>query len=358
MNPELLETLARWSDNLIYSATAVMALAFFAHAAEWAYARERRVANKFSANASGTVGSDAVGAAGPNEAGGGVAVLERTASAISAGSADGDGGTEDPDEVRRERSFTFGRIGMSLTVLATVLLGLGATARGFAAERVPWSNLWEFSTTGTFVVGVVYLLASRKFRLGWLGMPVTGFLLVVLGIAIALLYTPVSELIPSLQSAWLVIHVSAAVLSVGVFSVGFLATVLQLVRARAERRAAASSAGGEGQVTGALGRLPAARSIDRIVYRLHAFAFPLWTFALISGAIWAERAWGRYWGWDPKEVWMFITWVLYAAFLHAYATAGWRNKASWIAIAGYAALLFNLIGVNFVVTGLHSYAGV
>jgi cytochrome c-type biogenesis protein CcsB len=98
--------------------------------------------------------------------------------------------------------------------------------------------------------------------------------------------------------------------------------------------------------------------LDRTAYRVLAFAFPIWTFAIIAGAIWAESAWGRYWGWDPKETWAFITWVIYAGYLHARSTAGWRSRSAWIAVVGFAAFLFNFFGINIFIVGLHSYAGV
>ncbi|HEY6738723.1 MAG TPA: c-type cytochrome biogenesis protein CcsB, partial [Actinopolymorphaceae bacterium] len=258
----------------------------------------------------------------------------------------------DPDAA--ERSATFARIGVALTILATLLLAGGVLFRGIAAERVPWSNLYEFATTGTVLVAALYLLGAKRFGLGWLALPLTFVLLAVLTTAITVLYTPVSGLIPALESYWLIIHVSAAVTATAGFTLGALASILQLLRSRAERRAIANHE----PVGGYLGRLPSAEAIDRIAYRLHAFAFPVWTFALITGAIWAAAAWGRYWGWDPKETWMFITWVCYAAYLHARSTAGWRSRVSWIAIVAYLALLFNLIGVNFLVSGLHSYAGI
>ena len=95
-----------------------------------------------------------------------------------------------------------------------------------------------------------------------------------------------------------------------------------------------------------------------MAYRIHAFMFPLWTFSVIAGSIWAEAAWGRYWGWDPKETWAFITWVIYAAYLHARATIGWRGrKAAYVAIAGFIAIMFNYFIVNMFVQGLHSYSG-
>ncbi|WP_435601779.1 cytochrome c biogenesis protein CcsA, partial [Streptomyces sp. YPW6] len=104
---------------------------------------------------------------------------------------------------------------------------------------------------------------------------------------------------------------------------------------------------------------PPPPSLDRFAYRVNAVIFPLWTFTIIAGAIWAEAAWGRYWGWDPKETWSFITWVAYACYLHARATAGWKGrKAAYLALIGFACFIFNYYGVNMFINGLHSYAGV
>jgi cytochrome c-type biogenesis protein CcsB len=353
--------LAALSDNLVHSATVVFALAMVAHAAEWAFLRERRTApDAVTARSGGgrrqaeTASSSALEAetdgAGGDTA---VAVLERpderpgdTARPSESDPA-GTGSGDERAAAAVLRTAMFHRIGVALTILGTVLLGGGVVARGVAAERVPWSNLYEFAITGSLVVAVAYLVTLRRLRIGFLALPLVGFVLVVLGIAITVLYLPVSGLIPALQSYWLAIHVSAAVTATGVLTLGAVASVLQIVKARQERR------GGSGVVA----QLPAAATIERTAYRLNAFAFPVWTFALIAGAIWAAAAWGRYWGWDPKETWMFITWVCYAAYLHARSTAGWRNRASWIALVAYAALLFNLIGVNFLISGFHSYTG-
>jgi cytochrome c-type biogenesis protein CcsB len=204
--------------------------------------------------------------------------------------------------------------------------------------------MYEFAVTGAAAVGVAYLAFRRRRVPAGLGLWVCALLLLTLGIALAVLYSPADDLVPVLDSAWLVVHVSAAIVAGALFTVGFLATASMLVRSRSGRRPPTAAA---------------SEAHERISHTAHLIAFPIWTFAVIAGAIWAENAWGRYWGWDPKETWAFITWVCYAGYLHAQATTGWRGtRAAWLAVAGYAAFLFNFFGVNIWLPGLHSYAGV
>ena len=245
-----------------------------------------------------------------------------------------------------------GNIGMSLTWLAAALLLAGVVLRGVWAGRVPWGNMYEFSITAALGVLAVFLLMSVRHDLRWLGLFVVTPTLLWLGLAVTVLYTEAAQLVPALKSYWLVIHVSAAIICFGAFTFATATAGLSLVRRRKERRAAG------GAISGWAGRLPTAERLEVLTNRVIAFAFPLWTFAVVAGAIWAENAWGRYWGWDPKETWAFITWVVYAAYLHARSTAGWRgSKATWIAIAGYSTFIINYFGVNIFATGLHSYAG-
>ena len=264
----------------------------------------------------------------------------------------------------------FGRFGVGLTVVAAAVQLVGLVARGMAAapNRVPWGNMYEFTLTGTFVVTVMYLLLYRRYALSWMAPWVVGFVFVVLMLAVVLLYEPVAPLTEALSSPWLVIHVVAAILATGIFSLGGIVSVLYLVKARAVERerehVLVPAGGGDGEpvaATGILARVPEPEALDRLSYRLHAFAFPIWTFAvLITGPIWAHQAWSRYWGWDQKEVWAFITWVVYAAYLHARATAGWKGRnAALVALLGLATLWFNFIGINFFFGGSsqHSYAG-
>lgn len=307
-----LENYAQISNYAVASATLVLALAFVAYVAQWSFARK----------------------------------LAPERELVSAGSVE-DVETTAP----AERSNMAGGIGMSLTILATVILFVGLLARGLAAERVPWGNMYEFGCAATLAALVAYLVLVRVWAIDWVGPFITGVGTVVLG-ASAMVYVPAGPLVPALHSYWLVIHVFGAIIAGAGFFVGAVASVLYLIKSRAERNTP------EDQRTGFLWRIPASAKIDQVAYRVHAFSFPIWTFAaLISGPIWAQYAWGRYWGWDPKEVWAFITWVVYAGYLHARATAGWKGKAAAIiALIGFATFIFNFVGVNLFVGGMHSYA--
>ena len=249
-----------------------------------------------------------------------------------------------------------GNIGMSLTWLGTLLLGLGILFRGLSAGRVPIGNMYEFSLAAGFAVSLTYCLMSISRDLRWLGLFISIPVLLDLGLALTVLYTESAQLVPALNSYWLAIHVSAAVVCIGAFTMGAALSGLYLVAQAAEDRVATGKEPGRSSAFAQ--RIPSADRLDLMSYRIHAFMFPIWTFAVIAGAIWAEAAWGRYWGWDPKETWAFITWVIYAAYLHARATAGWRGKkAAYVALAGYATILFNYFVVNIFVQGLHSYSG-
>ena len=242
-------------------------------------------------------------------------------------------------------------IGMALTWLSFVLLVIGVTLRGLWADRVPWGNMYEFSITSALGILGVFLVWSLKRDLRWLGLFVVIPTLLTLGLSVTVLYTEAAQLVPALKSYWLIIHVSAAIICAGAFTVAGATAGLSIARSRAEVKGTAD--------TGWTRNLPDAERLRILTYRVIAFSFPLWTFAVIAGAIWAENAWGRYWGWDPKETWAFITWVVYAGYLHARSTAGWRgDRASWIAILGLVAFLINYFGVNIFVNSLHSYAGV
>lgn len=243
-----------------------------------------------------------------------------------------------PARTTSGRATSTGRAALALVIMGTVLVCLAVLARGLAAGRAPWGNMYEFGLTGSAAVSVAFLLYLRGREVGGLAAWLVAVVLVLLGVSVTSLYTPVDDLVPVLNSRWLVVHVAAAILSGALFMVGAVATTAHLVRRR--------------------GGVSDDDPFADLAHSVHLVAFPIWTFAVIAGAVWAENAWGRYWGWDPKETWAFITWVLYAAHLHALSTAGWRRGASLLAVAGFLAFLFNFFGVNIWIPGLHSYAGV
>lgn len=317
---------ASWGDlsqQAIAAAGVVYFLALMAHLVEWSAFVGKRKAEKVAV----PVGAEAP-AAGP--AGAGV-------------------DQQVDQHVDQHRVALFARLGLVLTVLAAALHLLGLVARGMSADpdRVPWGNMYEFTISGTFVVALVYLVLYRRFALSWMGPLVVAAVLALLMVAVIWLYDPVGPLPDALDSPWLVIHVVSAIIATGAFTVGGLASVAYLVKARR---------GGDGPL---LSRVPSLEVLDRVAYRIHAFAFPVWTFAvLITGPIWAHEAWSSYWNWDPKEVWAFITWVVYAAYLHARTTAGWKGRnAAILALVGTATLWFNFIGINYFSSSTqHGYA--
>ena len=253
------------------------------------------------------------------------------------------GGMDRSNTIRSNRTATI------FFVIGTIALVLGALTRGLSASRVPWGNMYEFSITGALTFAIAYLILGRKYDLRWLGLPISILILIILGTAITLLYRPSAPLVPALQSTWLVVHVAAAIISGGVFLLSNTVAATYLWLDRMERK---------GERSEFAKRLPSLEILDQLSYRLVAFVFPLWTFAIIAGAIWAEAAWGRYWGWDPKETWSFITWILYAAYLHARVTAGWKGrKAAWLSLIAGSAYLFNYVYVNIWGTGRHTYSG-
>ncbi len=319
------------SNQAVGAAGIVYFLALLAHLVEWAALRQPGA----------TEASRATPTPARVSAGGGVAVATGPGDAPGA-PLDGGGAAY--------RVALFGRLGLLLTVVALVAHAISLVGRGMAADpnRVPWGNMYEFTLAGTFVVALMYVAVRRRYRLDWMATLVVGFVLSVLMVAVIWLHSPVAPLTEALNSYWLVIHVVAAVIATGAFTLGGLLSIIYLLK---ERRPDAT--------TGLLGRAPSLARLDATSYRIHAFAFPVWTFAvLITGPIWAHEAWSRYWNWDPKEVWAFITWVVYAAYLHARTTAGWRGrKAAVLALLGLATLWFNFIGINyFSSTSQHSYA--
>ncbi|PWJ53245.1 cytochrome c-type biogenesis protein CcsB [Quadrisphaera granulorum] len=334
------ESLASASNALVYSAMAVYTLALGASTMDLAALGDRASA-RMRKKQQGKSQQMSAGVAG----GGGTATVVRTSA------------SEEPISLAEDgASRKVARIAVSLTVLALLLHIGGVVTRGLSAHRAPWGNMYEFSVTGTSVVVLVYLLVLTRRDVRWLSTFVLAPVLLSLGLAVAVFYTDSAPLVPALQSYWLVIHVSVAFISISLFVLAFSTTVLQLVQERREIKRAAGETLGAGRFMEAL---PTSTDLEKLSYRLIAISFPLWGFTLVAGAIWAEVAWGRYWNWDPKEVWTFIIWVVYAAYLHARATGGWNGRrAAYLSMAGFACIIINYVVVNVFFPGNHSYAGI
>ncbi|WP_182046023.1 c-type cytochrome biogenesis protein CcsB [Curtobacterium sp. ME26] len=320
--------LATYSVVLTYSAMAVYVIAFISFALDMA---------KRAGQVTAATGA---GAAAPEErtvatVQGGTVVLEK----VGTTSGRSGGGTK------------FERVGMAMTILALVLHVAATVLRGIAADRVPWGNMFEFSLTGTALITLIFLLVQLWQNLKFLGVFITGLTIILLGIATVNYWVPVVPLQPALQSYWLVIHVFVAIAGTGFFALGAGLAVAQLVQTYRQGRPVSKQ-------LRFMETLPDADRLEVLTYRVVLVGFVLWTFTLIAGAVWAERAWGRYWGWDTKEVWTFIIWVVYAGYIHARATRGWRGaRSSWLALIGFAAVMFNFSVVNVFFKGLHSYSG-
>jgi cytochrome c-type biogenesis protein CcsB len=300
------------------------------------------------ADASGSV---VVGADAAVASGGGVTTTERpprrgTLSRLS---------LRIEDDVHGDRvTSTSLRVAMAVTIVGWSIHLLADVFRGVAAGRVPWANMWEFSMTGTLVIVGIFLLANLRFDVRYLGTFVMGLVCILLMIATTRYYVPVVPLPPALQSYWLVIHILVALLATAFFALGFALSVAQLLQARREHQVASDKP----TQFRFLATLPKTDTLENLAYRINIVGFIAWTFTLIAGAIWAEKAWGRYWGWDTKEVWTFIIWVIYAGYIHARATRGWRgSRSAWLAIIGFSAVMFNFGVVNVFFHGLHSYSG-
>ncbi|MEU4286501.1 c-type cytochrome biogenesis protein CcsB [Nocardiopsis dassonvillei] len=320
------EVMTSVSDSLIIAMIVTYAAALFLFAIEAAYGKRTRLkaGRLMPVNAGAESGADD-----------GIKVNVRSAEV----------------EARASQSV-LGKIALGVTTFGFVMGVAQIIARGLAAGRWPWGNMFEFVVALCLVAVGGLLFASYRYQARFLGAFVLVPVLVLLGIGVRWLYVDPGPLIPALHSYWVPIHVTATIIAGGAFMVSGAAGVTYLVAHRAEARRALGE-----RVAGIAGRLPSPELLDRISHRFILFAFPLWTFGIIAGSIWADEAWGRFWGWDPKEVWSFISWVIYAAYLHARATGGWRGpKATWINVVGFATILFNFFAVNYMFSGLHSYA--
>ena len=317
------ETLASYSLVAVYSAAVVYALAFVFY-----------VLDLSKRSAAATARPVEQAAAAQAAASGSTTVLEKPL-------------TEAPAASGASR---WQRTAFALTVIGWLVQVGAILLRGFAAGRAPWANMFEFALTGTGIIVGVFLVVNFWRDIKFLGAYVTGVALLLLMLATVNIYIDVVPLPPALQSGWLVIHVFVAILGTGFFALGAGLSIAQLLQIRREN----------GKATGPkfLASFPNAEGLENTAYRINIVGFAFWTFTLIAGSIWAEHAWGRYWGFDTKEVWTFIIWVLFAGYIHARATQGWRGaRSAWLSIIGFSAVLFNFTVVNLLFKGLHAYSG-
>ena len=329
--------LASLSDNLFTLAIAIYSFALVCYCGEYAFGRRGRVAQTSAVEEKVLVGAGGPPATITDD------VAEEPIAEAPAG----------PDRARR-----FAMAAVGLTAIGAAVHLASVVVRGVAVHRVPWGNMYEFTSAMGFVAVAAFLaVIVWQPRVRYLGLFVMLPVLLFMFLAGTVLYVKAGPLTAPLRSYWIAIHVSAAIIATGIFLVSFMATLLYLVRRRYDQAVAAGKTPTRFPTT--IGwRLPEAGVLDRVAYRTVAFAFPVFTFGIAAGAIWAEAAWGRYWGWDPKETWSFIAWVVYAAYLHARATAGWKGvKAARINLLAFGCMLFNFFVVNVVISGMHSYSG-
>ena len=353
--PAINETLGQYSELFMLLAAGTYTVAFIAFA--WDLAKSSKALRAIDEKAAASSPAQKVavaagrggGGLGGVDAGGPAGRAERPTSGLTV-----EGGTAAGDMKYSAERRVPARVAVALTVLGVLIHGAGVVTRALGAGRVPWGNMYEFLTTGAFVAVAVFLIVLIRRDLRFLGTFVIGLAIIMLVAASVSFWTPVGHLVPALQSYWLIIHVSIAVLSSALFTLTFAMSALQLVQSYRQKNLAA----GRADNLGFMRVVPNALSLENLSYRINAIAFIGWTFTLMFGAIWAEKAWGRFWGWDPKEVWTFVIWVVYAGYLHARATRGWTGtRAAWLSIVGYACVIINFTLVNTVFNGLHSYSG-
>lgn len=323
--------IAELSDLLVWAAATALAVAMIAFAVDLGRRTDERSARTVTAVAGAGAG----------------AVVGATPASSNATDAPGAG-----DATPRRRAAG---IAMATTWLGTAMLLAAIVLRGLAAGRTPWANMYEFTMVGSFIALVVFLVLNLRRDVRFLGAFVTGLATLFLVVGLNSFHVAATGVQPALQNYWLVLHVGVAIVATGIFTVSFVMSALQLLRDSRDEGSPFLSRPGFRW----LDRTPGPSALESMSFRLNAVGFVLWTFTIIGGAIWAEDAWGRYWGWDPKEVWSFVIWVVYAAYLHARTTRGWSGRrAAWFVVVGYACVLFNFTGVNLIFNGKHSYSGI
>ena len=229
-------------------------------------------------------------------------------------------------------------VGVIFTAAALIL-------RSVLIGGLPLNNGFEFGLCFVFVAALAYVIIEKKFSIGGIGLFVMP-ILVVLGCWLVSIDLTIEPVMPALRSYWLAVHVSAAVISYGAFAVSFAVSIAYLLKDKngdkADSRLAQS--------------LPSLKVLDEITYKLIFIGLPFLTIMLVTGAVWAEYAWGAFWSWDPKETWALITWLVYAIYLHTRFMKGFKGKrAAWLSVLGFAAVIFTFFGVSYLLPGMHSY---
>jgi len=247
-----------------------------------------------------------------------------------------------------------GRLATYLTIISLIADTFAIILRMITSGHPPLSNGYEFLLT--FVGGIlaVYLYAEFRYKLRSLGafvMPIPFLLLMFIIMSMGPEERIAQAVPPALKSQWLTFHVLTAMFAYGAFAVSFGLGIMYLLKLSEK------DSGRKSNPKGIISRFPSLETLDELAYKVVGFAFPLLSLCIITGAIWANYAWGTYWSWDPKETWSLITWIIYAGYLHARLMYGWKGKrAAWMAIFGFVAVLFTFFGVNYLLAGLHSYA--
>jgi cytochrome c-type biogenesis protein CcsB len=353
---------AHASNDFLIAALLVYSLAVIAFAGDYAFGRPRRAASAIAGARAAERAGARLATVGAGQAAGLDAGGSDAGGSAAAGSDAGAPGTlakpVPPAGAFRAmwQAGPWVRAAAALSAVGMLAHLVAVVTRGLAVHRAPWGNMYEFITALTCVAAIFFGYIVVRYRAWTLGVFVMGAVVLALGLAETLIYTPAGPLVPALQSYWLSIHVTAMTLATGIFFVAAVLGIMYLVSERYRKRI---EAGKSEPGNGLIARIPSAQALDKLTYRTVVFGFPVWTFGVIAGAIWADQAWGRYWGWDPVETWAFITWVIYAAYLHARATAGWRGaRAHYIQLLGFVSLVTNMLVVQVFITGMHSYAGV
>lgn len=348
-------TIGDVSTVLVWGAATTFTVALIAYATVFARVAEQSArAHRRPAARGAQKASVVVGTGGPERIAAGAAAVDASQNALGSGA----------------RAAGIAR---STELLGTVMLGVAVVLRGVGSGRWPTANMYEFTIVGILVAAVVLIVVQRRRMIPFLGVLVMGLSVLALVLALNTFYLRADAVQPALQSYWLVIHVTIAVAATGIFTVAFATSVLQVFQdARESGRSRLTSpwrAADElrwslhpWRITGPawswLQTVPSSVRLEALSFRLNAIGFVLWTLTLIGGAIWAEQAWGRYWGWDPKEVATFVAWVVYAAYLHARTTRGWAGRrAAVLVYVGYAVVIANFTVVNLFINGKHSYSG-